>query len=318
MTARIVVPEGAPREVWLAERGEGVTASRAWATARGGIRTWRRMLEEQMNGSRFRGTAATRAGHERELALLDEAGQMLVDVHPNTALWGAESNDLHRATPDGYGHDGEGLVVIEVKSHEFGWVSDRIPPEHMGQMQWQIHVLGATAALYGFEVRDEDDMPPLDGATWIRVERDEEMIAWLVERADAFLAWREAGCPDVDNLPADVAAALEAWAPTKVELDAAAADEKTANAAMKKALAVLPHAARFGAVGMGSSGGFQLTVSETQTYDEVAWKAGNPEGYERVIAMRVALANAEAAAARAFPLITRRTSLRFQEVETDA
>ena len=33
--SRIVVPEDAPRTVWMLERGEGVTASRAWAIARG-------------------------------------------------------------------------------------------------------------------------------------------------------------------------------------------------------------------------------------------------------------------------------------------
>src|SRR5690606_23103101 len=71
--ARIVVPEDAPRTVWMLERGEGVTASRVWSIAKGGIRTWRRELEQMMNGSTFRGTAATRAGSAREAALLDEA-----------------------------------------------------------------------------------------------------------------------------------------------------------------------------------------------------------------------------------------------------
>lgn len=322
MTPRIVVPEGAPREVWLAERGEGVTASEAWEIARGGIKTWRRILEQKLNGSRFKGTAATRAGSSREAALLDEARTRggLLGVQPNGALWAAADNDLHRATPDGYGFEtvDETLkpVVIEVKSHEYGWKSDVIPVEHRGQMQWQMHVLGAARGLYGYEVRDEDDMPPLDGATWIPVPRDDEMIAWLIERADAFLAWRAAGCPDSDELPAEVAAANNEWTRRKRALDAAAADEKPASAALKKAIAErYPHAARFGAVAMGVGGGFQLTVSETVSIDEAAWKAANPDGYRRVQGMRVALAMAETAALRAFPQITRRSALRFQEVE---
>ena len=78
--SRIVVPEDAPRTVWMLERGEGVTASRAWAIARGGIKTWRRELEQMMNGSTFRVTNATRDGSAREAALLDEAALQRLGV----------------------------------------------------------------------------------------------------------------------------------------------------------------------------------------------------------------------------------------------
>lgn len=312
--ARVVVPEGAPREQWMDERGEGVTASQAWETARGGSRAWKRILEAKMNGSRFRGNKATDAGHAREAALLDEAAERLQLLTPNGALWASLDNDLHRATPDAIGMDNDGrLVVVEVKSHEYGWESDDIPPEHMGQMQFQMHVLGAEWALYGFEVRDEDDMPPADGATWIPVARDQEMIDWLAYRADQFIAWRDAGCPDEDDLPADVAVALAKWAPLKVELDEAVSAEKAANAALKTALAKLPYADRFGAVGMGAHGGFQLTVSNTVTIHEAAWKAANPAEYERVQALRVELAFLEAEAKRTYPKVTRRSAMRFQE-----
>ncbi|GAA3009289.1 hypothetical protein [Microbacterium aurantiacum] len=314
IAARVVVEADAPREEWMAERGEGVTASQAWRIARGGIKARRTIVEEKMNGSRFRGNAATRAGSSREDALLDEAAEQLAHVEPNRALWGAAANDLHRATPDGIGWDADGcLVVIEVKSHEYGWEHDDIPLDHRGQLQWQMHVLGASRALYGFEVRDEDDQPPRDGATWIEVERDEEMIAWLVDRADAFIAWREDGCPDVDDLPDDVAEALAAWTPLKRALDDAAKAEKTANDALKKVLVKQPHAQRFGSVGTGKDGGYQLTVSETVSIDEAAWKEADPEEHARIEALRVELAITEAAAKRTHPKITRRPSLRYQE-----
>ncbi|RKE60437.1 hypothetical protein [Microbacterium sp. AG238] len=313
-TARIVVPADADRELWLAERGEGVTASNAWRIARAGLKARRTIAEEKMNGARFRGNAATRAGSAREAALLDEAADLLQSVVANTALWAARDNDLHRATPDGFGWDGDGrLAVIEVKSHEHGWEHDGIPIEHYAQMQFQIRVMGADFGLYGFEIRDEDDQPPADGATWKVVARDEEMIAWLTERADAFIAWRDAGCPDVDDLPDDVAAALEAWVPLKLALTKAAEAEKAANAALKKAIAKLPHATRFGAVGMGETGGFQLSVSETVAIDEAAWAATDPAGHARVEQLRMHLALAEAAAKRKHPKTSRRTTLNFQE-----
>lgn len=315
--SRVVVPEDAPRTVWMLERGEGPTASIIWEIARGGIRTWRRILEQMMNGSTFRGNRATAAGHAREDALLDEAAEQLHQVSPNGALWAAAENDLHRATPDGIGHNSDGtIVVVEVKSHEHGWESEAIPLAHMAQMQWQIYVLGAVSALYGFEVRDEDDMPPAEGATWIDVPRDDEMIAYLVYRADQFIAWRDAGCPDVDVLPAEVAAALAEWAPLKRDLDATAKAEKAAAAALKKALARMPHAERFGAVGMGEHGGFQLGVSESTVIDEDVWAAASLVTYREYLADVARVTDRSAVAKRMYPKTKRTSTLRFQEVET--
>lgn len=299
----------------MAERGEGVTASEAWRIARGGLKARRQIVSDKMNGSTFRGTAATRAGSAREAALLDEAADILAVVEPNAALWGAQDNDLHRATPDALGWDHEGdLVVVEVKSHQHGWEHDTIPLEHRAQLQWQIRVMGAKSALYGFEVRDEDDQPPAGGATWIPVERDEEMIAWLTDRADAFLAWREDGCPDIDDLPDPVAEANAAWAPLKRELDELKDREAAANTALKKAIAEhMPYAGRFGAVGTTPEGGFQLTVTEPQGLDEDALKVGDPGLYARIQRDRVNLAFLETHAQRLYPKTTRRASLRYQE-----
>lgn len=315
MSARIVVPEGAPRTVWMLERGEGVTASRVWAIARGGIKTWRRELEQMMNGSTFRGTKATKAGSAREAALLDEAADQLPHVMPNAALWAAASNDLHRATPDGIGRSSDGtLVAVEVKSHEHGYEDNGIPADHLAQLQWQMHVLGAVSGLYGYEIRDEDDMPPADGATWIDVQRDDEMIAYLIMRADQFLAWRDAGCPDVDDLPADVQTALDAWAPLKAQLDKIAADEKKAAAALKKAIREsIPHAERFGAVAMGEHGGYQLGVTEKTGLDEAAWVAEDPVSAESIRRSRESIEARLAVAKRMYPKTTRTETLRFQE-----
>lgn len=315
--ARVVVPEDAPRTVWMMERGEGVTASEAWAVARATIKARRRILELKMNGSTFKGNKATNAGHAREVALLDEAAERMATLTANAALWAAVENDLHRATPDAIAIDPDGaLVVVEVKSHEFGWKHDDIPIEHLAQMQWQIHVLGADYALYGFEVRDEDDMPPVDGATWIPVPRDDEMIDYLVTRADDFIAWRDAGCPDVDDLPAEVTDAVAEWAPLKRDLDAAVKAEKVANDKVKAATAELPGAQRFGTVGMTEHGGFQTTVAESTVIDEVAWKAAAPEVHGHVEMLRVELALLEATALKHFPRTTRKApALKFQEVE---
>lgn len=314
--ARLIVPEDAPRTVWMLERGEGVTASEVWAIARGGIRTWRRILEKKMNGETFGGTKSTKAGSAREVALIAEAIDELDWVTANGGLWAAAENDRHRATPDGIGLLASGLCTVEVKSHENGYKGDAFPMDHKAQAVWQRYVLGAEFGLYGSEIRDEDDMPPVDGADWQFIDDpDDELLAFLIYRADKFLAWRDAGCPDFDDLPEEVAAAQAAWAPLKRQLDIAVAAEKAANDAVKKAVAKLPHAARFGAVGMTEDGGFQSLVSESTSIDEAAWKAAAPEVHGHVEMLRVELALLEASAKQHYPKITRRTSLRFQEVE---
>ncbi|MFD6699722.1 MULTISPECIES: hypothetical protein [unclassified Microbacterium] len=314
--ARIVVPEDAPRTVWMLERGEGVTASEVWKVAVATLKARRRIVEAKMNGSTFRGNKATDAGHAREAALLDEAAERLAHLTPNEALWAAAGNDLHRATPDAIAIDADGrLVVVEVKSHEYGYKGAGIPIDHLAQVLWQMYVLGAAYGLYGTETRDEDDQPPLEGATWYVVERDEEFIAWLIERADDFIAWRDAGCPDVDLLPEKVAAALAKWAPLKVALDQAVRDEKPAKAELEQAIAeTYPRAARFGAVGMGEAGGYQQIITTTVSIDEAAWKADAPDVHARVQQLRTDLAVLEAAAKATYPHTKRTASLRFQEV----
>ncbi|KAB1867309.1 hypothetical protein [Microbacterium algeriense] len=316
ITAKLIVPEDAPRTVWMLERGEGVTASEVWAIARGGIKTWRRILEQKMNGSAFGGTKATKAGSAREAALLADAIDEIDWVEPNTGLWAAAENDRHRATPDGLGLLAGGLCTVEVKSHEHGYKGDAFPMDHKAQTVWQRYVLGAEFALYGAEIRDEDDMPPADGADWQFVDDpDDELLAFLIYRADKFLAWRDAGCPDFDDLPAEVAEAQAKWAPLKRQLDAAAAAEKEASDAVKNAIAKLPHAGRFGVVGMTEEGGFQSIVTESTSINEAAWRAADPVAHGRAEMLRVELALLEASAKQTFPKTTRRTSLRFQEAE---
>ena len=319
ITAKLIVPEDAPRTVWMLERGEGVTASEVWAIATGGIKTWRRILEQKMNGSTFGGTKSTRAGSAREAALVDEAwhesGQ-LDYVMANGGLWAAAENDRHRATPDGVGLLAGGLCTVEVKSHEHGYKGDAFPKDHRAQVVWQRYVLGAEFGLYGAEIRNEDDMPPADGADWQFVDdQDDELLAFLIYRADKFLAWRDAGCPDFDDLPAEVIEAQAKWAPLKRQLDAAVAAEKEANDAVKKAIAALPHAARFGAVGMTEDGGFQSIITESTSIDEAKWRATEPGSHGHAEMLRVELALLEASAKRDYPKTTRRTSLRFQEAE---
>ncbi|MDR2294719.1 MAG: hypothetical protein LBE05_05895 [Microbacterium sp.] len=311
----LIVPEDAPREVWHAERGVGFTASRAYAIARGGTSTWRRELETQMNGTGGRGTAAMQAGTHREAALLDLARGVDPTIRPNSALWAAGKNRLIRATPDGIGAD----CVVEVKSHDHKWNQTSIPPEHLAQMLIQGYVMHKRYALYGFEVRDEDDQPPLDGPTWIRVDLTDHlsMLSWLLYRGKQYIAWREAGCPVVSDMRPELAEATAAWVAAKLAADAATAAEKKAAADLKRAAKDEPFAAEFGAIAMGETGGFQLTVTHRTTLDLADWEANDPFGFDRRERLREMLAGLDADALTRYPKTTTTDTLRFQEAPRD-
>lgn len=253
LTGRVIVPEDAPRETWVDERGLGVTASEVHDIM-GGRSTWRRVLDAKLNGSTFRGNRHTRRGHEREAVLLDFAQTIDRSIRPNGALWASAEHPLYRGTPDGVGAD----CVVEVKSHAHGHELGAIPPDHRAQMQWQMLVTGARRALYVREVMDEDGQGSLADPDWQWVDRDADHIAALRARADAFIAWRDADCPEVDELDDEVAAVLAEWVEAKRALEPAAKREDAAKKKLTAALKALPHS-RYGVSVVGEKGGALLT-----------------------------------------------------------
>lgn len=205
----VIVEDGAPEDEWHEGRAEGVTASEIHSIAAGSRRTWRRILDDKLNGSTFKGNGHTRRGHEREHGLVAAAAQLdgVVVLAPSGALFGNHESPLHRGTPDGLGIHAElGHYIAEAKHHDEGWTQDRIPADHLDQMLWNMHVLDVDWALYVWGVEGEDDIHH----EW--VPRDDKRIAQLVAQADAFIAWREAGAPEIDDIPDDVDDALAEYA----------------------------------------------------------------------------------------------------------
>jgi hypothetical protein len=200
MNAVVVVPAGAPEDEWLEGRAGGVTASEIHSIAVGSRKTWRRLLDEKLNGSTFRGNEHTRRGHEWEpriLAALDDVRGVRA-IQPSSTLFGHEEHRKHRATPDALGVTEAGVEFgVEVKHHQVGHVHNGIPADHYDQMQWGMHVTGFTVWLYGWMVDGEDVQH-----TWIPA--DEERITFLVRQADAFIEWRACGAPDLDDIPEDI------------------------------------------------------------------------------------------------------------------
>lgn len=274
---RVIVEDGAPEAEWMDARAEGVTASEIRAIAHGSRKRWRSILDEKLNGSTFKGNADTKRGHDNEGDLIRQAAMLegVVVLARSGALFGNEDNDLHRATPDGLGiHEMFGHFGAEAKHHGAGWDRDDIPAEHIDQMQWGMHVLDVQWWLYVWAVEGTEGIHH----EW--VPRNDKRIAQLAAQADAFIAWREAGAPEIDDIPDDVDDALAEYARG---LELAAEGERIKKAARPIIDAyTAQQKAGFGdplrKTGSRASLYFE-PKPDMEVLDEAAWEAAEPESF---------------------------------------
>lgn len=311
----MVAEDSLGSEEGLAARAAGVTASEIHAIAVGGRGTWRRILTDKLNGSKFHGNQHTKRGHEREPFLLAWACSHVALCAANASLFGHPDQTHILATPDGLGFDPvRDAFGVEVKSHDFGWGDrDDIPAEHYDQMQIGMFVTEVRWWLYVWEVMGEDGTPTLDAPRYRWVERDETRIGKLIKEADAFMAWRAAGAPVADDdLPADVDEALAIVADAR----AAMAPHKKAETAALETIRVYAsqEADEHGKKGAGSRAGFTFSITTTDVLDEDAWEQAEPNAYREWADM---VRRAEEVRAMAMRLYTRpKASSRLNVTET--
>ncbi|KJL49506.1 YqaJ-like viral recombinase domain protein [Microbacterium hydrocarbonoxydans] len=292
---RIVAEDSLGSDEGRAARAAGVTASEAHTIAHAGRGAQLRILDDKLNGATFRGNAHTRRGHEREDFLIDWASENVALCAANIALIGHPELTWLLATPDGLGWDmAHGPFGVEVKSHDHTWGGrDDIPAEHYDQMQIGMAVTETNWWLYVWEVMGEDGTPTLDDPRFVWVPRDEHRIGVLIGEAEKFMAWREAGAPEIDDLPADVDDALADWARARAMKTAAAAAEAAADKIIRAY--ALDEADERGAKGAGQRAAFALT--KLPVLDEAAWADAEPASYAEVVDMRTRVKAAEKAAA---------------------
>lgn len=87
------------------------------------------------------------------------------------------------ATPDGISDDG--YYIAEVKTTGTDWDGKAIPIQYRRQVQWQLHVTGATKCVFAWLLRKQREDGTMVSAWYapkmVIIERDEKMIAELVE-----------------------------------------------------------------------------------------------------------------------------------------
>ena len=181
LQARILA-DSRDRVAWLRARAAGITATDvAGLTSE---RSITRAADAKLGGSRFGGNAYTEHGRRRE----PEIAAWVAATHgirPSSALFHAEIEKRHLATPDGVTVDGEGRVLLaEIKTTNKPWRT--IPRNYLRQVWWQQHVLGAERTLFVWE-EHEDFRPLHDEPKSVWIDRDDREITNLVRLATGLI-----------------------------------------------------------------------------------------------------------------------------------
>jgi hypothetical protein len=176
-----VVVDGTDKFAWLRARSRGVTATDVARLS--SSRAVQKIALEKLLGSRFSGNAYTDHGLAREPHIGRWANSVYGMRH-SSALFHADGNRDHLATPDGLRERNGILELCEIKTTVKGWRG--IPRHYLRQVWWQQYVLGAERTLVVWE-RHEDFVPVHADPECRWVDRDENEIHRLVVLADELL-----------------------------------------------------------------------------------------------------------------------------------
>ena len=181
LAARIVA-DSRDRVAWTRARSRGITATDVASLTSANAIT--KAADAKLMGSGFSGNAYTAHGRVRE----PEIARWVAATHgilPSSALFHAEIEKRHLATPDGVVVDRGGRITLcEIKTTNKSWRS--IPRTYLRQVWWQQHVLGADRTLVVWE--EHNGFVPVDDeprSAW--VDRDEAEISLLVRLATALI-----------------------------------------------------------------------------------------------------------------------------------
>lgn len=178
---RIVV-DGSDRFAWLRARSNGVTATDvARLSSRRAVAA---VAMDKLLGRSFGGNAYTQHGLLREPHIGRWANSVYGMRHSG-ALFHADGNRRHLATPDGLRERDGRLELCEIKTTVHEWRRG-IPRHYLRQIWWQQYVLGAERTLVVWE-RHEDFVPVHADPQCRWVDRDENAIHQLVALADELL-----------------------------------------------------------------------------------------------------------------------------------
>jgi hypothetical protein len=176
-----MVTDGSDEATWLRARSRGITATDvAKLNSVNAIPT---AALEKLRGSTFTGNAYTDHGKAREPIIAAWVKEHF-SIEPSSALFHAEPEPRHLATPDGIGVVDETLILAEIKTSQKPF--EGVPAGYLRQVYWQQYVLGAERTLFVWE-QHENFVPVSATPKHIWIERDERAIRDLVYLANGLI-----------------------------------------------------------------------------------------------------------------------------------
>ena len=130
-----------------------------------------------------------RFGRDYEEWIVDNLPQEFGIKHNDWLICGEGDYRWHLATPDGLNSDWS--LIAEVKTTGKDWDGATVPIQNRRQVQWQLHVTGAKLCVFAWLLRTTSEFGDLTPA-WLEpkhiiMERDEDMIAQLIDVAQRFI-----------------------------------------------------------------------------------------------------------------------------------
>lgn len=177
-----IIADSSDRVGWLRARSRGITATDvAKLSTPHSIQV---AADAKLHGTGFTGNAYTEHGRRRE----PEIAAWVAATHgilPSSALFRAEVEHRHLATPDGVASTADERVVLaEIKTTTKPWRS--IPRNYLRQVWWQQYVLGAERTLVVWE--QHNNFVPVDDEPLCQwVDRDDAQISTLISLADQLI-----------------------------------------------------------------------------------------------------------------------------------
>ncbi len=173
-----IVARSSDRVGWLRARSRGITATDVAKLST--PRSVRSAAWDKLHGTGFTGNVYTQHGRARE----PEIAAWVAATHgiqPSDALFHAEHDRRHLATPDGLALRPAGRIELaEIKTTAKPFRS--IPRSYLRQIWWQQYVLGADRTLFVWE-QHAGFVPVHDEPQCQWVDRDDAEIAKLVSLA---------------------------------------------------------------------------------------------------------------------------------------
>lgn len=176
-----ILAHSTDRVAWLRARSRGITATDVAKLST--ERSVHAVVNEKLHGSGFGGNVYTDYGTEREPAIARWV-RATHRIEPSTALFHADGERSHLATPDGLAVIDGTVLLAEIKTTSTGFRT--IPRAYLRQVWWQQYVLGAERTLFVWETHR--NFVPVDDEPKCRwIDRDDNEIHQLIGLANRVL-----------------------------------------------------------------------------------------------------------------------------------